>query len=194
MPIEYLKGDATTPCKTGGIRIIAHICNNIGGWGRGFVVALSKKWKEPESRYRMWHGSCGGVVRRSGTHSYLPLGEIQVVPVKDEHGTLFVANMVAQHEYGSKDQIPLRYQALADCLKKLDGWIQSYQIAKGLMVRPDSVGDVTIHMPRIGCGLAGGSWDKVELLIGTTLFEYDVFVYDLDMTGKVTPDTLLIGR
>ena len=31
--IHYLKGDATAP-SSGGRRIICHICNDIGGWGR----------------------------------------------------------------------------------------------------------------------------------------------------------------
>jgi hypothetical protein len=110
----------------------------------------------------------------------MPLGEIQVVPVKDEHGTLFVVNMIAQHNFKTKDNpVALRYQALADCFRKLDEWIKSYRMARELMARPSRIGDVSIHMPRIGCGLAGGSWDKVELLIGTMLFEHDVFVYDL---------------
>lgn len=40
--IIYLKGDATEPIGTGH-KIIAHVCNNKGGWGRGFVLAISKK-------------------------------------------------------------------------------------------------------------------------------------------------------
>ena len=39
--INYLKGDATEPTKKPAI--ICHVCNDIGGWGRGFVLALSKK-------------------------------------------------------------------------------------------------------------------------------------------------------
>lgn len=54
MSIEYLRGDATVPCKSDGIRIIAHICNDCGGWGSGFVVAISRRWSEPESQYRKW--------------------------------------------------------------------------------------------------------------------------------------------
>jgi hypothetical protein len=185
MPIEYLKGDATSTYKTSGTRLIIHICNDCGGWGRGFVVSLSNKWHEPMTRYKAWYNSlCTGRIHRTGTQTRMPLGEIQVVPVKDEFGTLFVVNMIAQHNFKTKDNpVAVRYQALADCLRKLDEWIKSYRIAKGLMIRPDSIGEISIHMPRIGCGLAGGSWDKVELLVGTVLFDYDVFVYDLSKTN-----------
>ena len=36
-------------------------------------------------------------------------------------------------------------------------------------------------MPRIGCGLAGGDWNKVEKIINETLIDkgIEVYVYDL---------------
>jgi O-acetyl-ADP-ribose deacetylase (regulator of RNase III) len=53
MSISYIKGDATNPAGQGN-KIIVHICNDIGGWGKGFVMAISKRWKEPERKYREW--------------------------------------------------------------------------------------------------------------------------------------------
>ncbi|RKW18275.1 MAG: Appr-1-p processing protein, partial [Capnocytophaga sp.] len=44
--IKYIKADATFPQSEGNI-IIPHICNDIGAWGKGFVLALSKRWKAP---------------------------------------------------------------------------------------------------------------------------------------------------
>lgn len=178
--ISYIKGDATIVCKTGGVRVIAHVCNNAGGFGSGFAGYLYRKWPVIREKYKEWYNSLSHTkVKRVGTSTQLPLGEIQVVPVKDEHGTIFVVNMIAQHRFASDENpVALRYLALASCLKKLDEWIKSYKITKEIMVRPNLVGDVSVHMPRIGCGLAGGSWDKVELLIDTMLFEHEVFVYD----------------
>ncbi|RYD76612.1 MAG: Appr-1-p processing protein, partial [Verrucomicrobiaceae bacterium] len=46
MAIHYVTGDATRP-EGDGARVICHVCNDIGGWGRGFVTALSKRWKGP---------------------------------------------------------------------------------------------------------------------------------------------------
>ena len=51
--ITYLQGDATQP-QSKGNRIIAHVCNDLGGWGKGFVLAISKRWPEPEAEYRLW--------------------------------------------------------------------------------------------------------------------------------------------
>ena len=50
--INYVTGDATEPI----IRpcIIAHICNTEGKWGKGFVLALSKKYPLAEEGYREW--------------------------------------------------------------------------------------------------------------------------------------------
>jgi len=45
-PIAYVMGDATAP-KADGPKIIVHVCNDVGAWGRGFVVALSRRWPEP---------------------------------------------------------------------------------------------------------------------------------------------------
>lgn len=47
--ITYITGDATRP-QDQGAKIIVHICNDIGGWGKGFVVAISRRWPEPEQR------------------------------------------------------------------------------------------------------------------------------------------------
>jgi hypothetical protein len=60
----------------------------------------------------------------------------------------------------------IRYDALAQCLSKLAG-----QIDEGTI----------IHMPRIGCGLAGGNWDQIEPLLEEHLVMagFDVRVHDL---------------
>jgi hypothetical protein len=44
IPINYLKGDATNPLGPGK-KALLHICNTTGTWGKGFVLALSKRWK-----------------------------------------------------------------------------------------------------------------------------------------------------
>lgn len=154
--ISYLTGDATAPVGEGA-RVICHVCNDIGGWGRGFVMALSKKWSEPESQYRAWHerGEPGGFV----------LGAMQLVQVGPE---LSVANMIAQHGVHAVEGVPpIRYHALEQCLAAL--------------AEHATTAGASVHMPRIGCGLAGGSWPKVESIIEFTLGAggVAVCVYDL---------------
>jgi len=149
--INYLIGDATKPIKTGKKRIIAHICNDKGGWGAGFVLALSRKWTRPEQMYR------------SIPISELKLGTVQFVVVEDD---IIVANMIAQHGYRNDNngKPPIRYGALADALREVN------KMALEL--------NATIHMPRIGSGLAGGEWTIIELLIEENV-QAPVYVYDL---------------
>lgn len=153
MAITYLIGDATAPGGRGP-GVIAHVCNDSSGWGRGFVAAISRRWPEPEAAYRRW--------ARIGQD--FGLGMVQLVKV-DDH--LCVANMVAQHGYvGPANPVAIRYDALARCLSKLAGRIEA---------------GTAIHMPRIGCGLGGGSWDQIEPLLEEHLAMagFDVRVYDL---------------
>ncbi len=153
--ITYVDGDATAP-RGEGPRIICHICNDIGGWGRGFVTAISKRWQEPETQYRHWHSQ--------GESGEFSLGEIQVVEVEP---TLSVANMIAQHGIRSKGGVPpIRYDSLEQCLAKL----AKHAAAAG----------ASVHMPRIGCGLAGGTWPEVEAIVKSTLGQASVpvTVYD----------------
>ncbi len=152
--IQYTKGDATQP-KTNGNKIIVHICNDIGGWGKGFVMAISKRWKKPEQEYRKWYTS----------QENFDLGEVQFVQVEKD---LWIANIIGQHKIRKDENgnAPIRYEAIQKGLKKV------CTKAKDL--------NASVHMPRIGCGLAGGTWDKIEPLINQELLENQIYttVYD----------------
>jgi hypothetical protein len=41
-----------------------------------------------------------------------------------------------------------------------------------------------VHMPRIGCGLAGGQWEEIEPIIETTLGAKGVAVTVYDLPPK----------
>lgn len=47
LPLRIIAGDATVP-QAKGPKLIAHVCNDRGGWGKGFVLAVSARWPEPE--------------------------------------------------------------------------------------------------------------------------------------------------
>ena len=38
-----------------------------------------------------------------------------------------------------------------------------------------------VQMPRIGCGLAGGSWDEIEAIIEDTLLQKSIEVFVCDI-------------
>ena len=154
-PLRFLQGDATSP-QAKGPKVIAHICNDAGGWGKGFVLAISRRWPEPERAFRRWHRERAG--------NDFGLGSMQIVGVQPN---LWVANMVGQHgvKHGSAGP-PVRYEAIAACLTKLT--VEAKRL------------DASVHMPRIGCGLAGERWERIEPLIDATLVAagVPVTVYD----------------
>lgn len=168
MTITYLKGSATQPVGNGP-KIIAHICNDIGGWGRGFVLAVSQDHPAAEVAYRSWYQE-----NPEWKNTPFILGEVQFVNTSKD---IKVANMISQHGIFPKShRPPIRYIALVQCLTKVAEHALDY--------------GASVHMPRIGCGLAGGEWSKVEKCIQNTLCRagVPVFVYDYEGTGaEVVP-------
>ena len=79
-----------------------------------------------------------------------------------------IASAVAQKGYGPSAKPRIRYAALEDVARRLHA---------------------TVHMPRIGCGQAGGSWFIVEELIASTLLGSGVpaVVYDLAERQPILP-------
>jgi hypothetical protein len=179
--ITFLTGDATFP-EGDGPKLIAHIVNDRGGWGHGFVVAISKRWKAPEKQYRDWADSPGfysrgpspplagqahpafqagpprlPAVRRDDlSPAALPggslrssLGLVQFVKVEPD---ITVANMLAQHGYKTrKNPHPVQIGALGNCLERVSAFATQNKM--------------TVHMPRIACGLGGLRWSDVEPVI-----------------------------
>lgn len=142
--IEYVRGDATMPLGKGP-KVIAHVCNDLGGWGKGFVLALSRRWPEPERAYRRWHRERAG--------NDFGLGAVQLVQVGP---LLWVANIVGQRGIRTGSQgVPVRYEAIDAALTAL----APQALALG----------ASVHLPRIGCGLAGGRWERVEPLVHARL-------------------------
>ena len=158
-PIVYLKGDATSP-QAKGVKIIAHVNNDLGGWGKGFVLAISKRWPGPKREFRAWH--------RERAQNDFGLGATQFVQCEEY---IWVANMVGQHgkrRKGDTGPPPVRYGAIEQCLGAVAAKAQEL--------------GASVHMPRIGCGLAGGKWEKIEPLVIAQGCERDVevWVYDYE--------------
>jgi O-acetyl-ADP-ribose deacetylase (regulator of RNase III) len=131
MDIVYVIGDSTRPQGTGA-RIIVHVCNDLGRWGKGFVLALSARWAEPEARYREWSR-----------------GQAEVPFALGQHGIRKAGNAP-----------PIRYEAVRAGLATVAQFAQAH--------------NATIHMPRIGTGLAGGDWESISQLIQEELCARDI--------------------
>lgn len=155
--IHYLKGNAADP-RDHSPCVIAHIVNDIGRWGAGFTRSLDDNDTYPGQSYLDTFQT-----------GELQLGTVWFCSYKvEKRGQPLrhysVANMCAQHGVGRANK-PIRYDALEKCL---------VSVAAHLKIMK-----VPVCMPRIGTGLAGGSWGVIEPMIEKTLGEHQVYVYDL---------------
>lgn len=158
--INYIEGDATRPVGKGP-KFIIHCCNNIGVWGAGFVMALSRRWPGIERAYCDWGGP-------------YKLGQVQLVKVEED---LYVLNMIGQSGVRTKSGAPpIRYEAIRECLKQVAGWAESEDF-------PCFGETCSIHAPRFGAGLAGGEWDRIEKIIQEELVDKGLSVTIYDFVG-----------
>lgn len=153
--IQYLVGDATEP-RGDGERIIAHVVNDATPrWGGGFALVIRRRWRAAQADFVEW---------TEQDRSRLRLGKHRLFSVGDQ---LSVFHMVAQHGYGPSDRPRIRYHHLETCLRALTATAHEHA--------------ASVHMPRIGCGQAGGNWAVVAELIDDILCRngVEVTVYDL---------------
>ena len=167
--IHYIIGDATLPIETEAEnRLIVHCCNTLGAWGAGFVVPLGRRYPKAKEKYKKF------IEENKGTIS---LGEVNEVKVADN---IYVENLIGQSFLYKKanGEIPCNYIAIEHgFLKIMENW--------------SNKGKYSIHMPRIGCGLAGGDWKTIENIIQRTfvgIANVDVYVYDLKDDGVTNYD------
>lgn len=170
MKLNYVKGDATKP-QGDGKKLILHICNDEGGWGSGFVIALNNRFGtgegSPVDLYRDWYKN------DKWKESWNPfkLGQIQFCKQPDN---VTVVNMIAQSTPGGyKGFPPIRYQSLEECLLRLRDTIKPAM---------DKGTKVSLHGPRFGSGLAGGDWNEIEKIIKRVFADIDIefTIYDFE--------------
>ena len=154
--MTYVRGDASEP-RGKGQRIVAQIVNDkTPNWGgQGFANAVARKWPVVQNDFRSWMHANPQDFR---------LGCVHTTRISSD---LAVFHMISQHGYGPSKRPRVRYGALESCLLKL----------ASIAERTSS----TIHMPRIGTGEAGGSWDIVEDLLKRILLSrgIQVTIYSL---------------
>lgn len=129
--------------------IIAHGVNCMGAMGAGVARALMMKWPEVRKRYMDNH-ELGG----------WELGSVQLVAVNDRQ---VVANCATQKTYLPRGVRHVDYSAVDKCMKTL----YAYSVENNL----------SVAMPMIGAGLAGGDWTRIEEIINRIFVDKVVKVY-----------------
>jgi len=152
--MKYVEGDLFDNIPEDKKVVIAHVCNDQGKWGSGFVIPLGNKFPLARESYFAW--AAGNPTDeekvRYATSDPCPdfgLGEVQFVQVAPN---IIVANMVAQTLNVPR---PLYYNALAACMD---------DVVDGLWL--DWGTEYEFLCPMFGAARAGGDWEFVTCLIG----------------------------
>jgi len=125
--------------------VIAHVVNSWGLFGAGVAGAIRAKWPEAERRYQNWFSG-----RNRGIS--FKLGDVLFVELDQNTGPTHIAHMLAMNGVRTKtNKTPLDYRSLGICLDKV------YEFC-GKM-------NSTLHIPKIGSGLAGGDWHRISTIL-----------------------------
>jgi O-acetyl-ADP-ribose deacetylase (regulator of RNase III) len=145
--LHYVKGDLFCSDR----QIIAHGCNNQGGFGSGVAGQIARRFPEVRNAYKNKYQKEG-----------FELGEIQVVPLwKPLTKTKIIVNLITQASYG-KQGIHVSYDACYLAFRTLLRYCQMHMN--------------DLALPKIGSGLGGGRWELVEKELEKALVLYPVEV------------------
>lgn len=136
--IEEMKGDLLTS----GADILCHQTNYVGVMGAGIAYAIKTKLLTPE-QYMEYQRYCQ-------LHGAAALGSVQFIHLSNGQ---YVANVFSQDDFYSKRKNTITdYDAMEKALIEVDNFAH----ANGL----------TVAVPGyMGCGIAGGDWEKVRRII-----------------------------
>lgn len=144
--------------------VLVHCVNDIGVMGAGIALAIAKKWPQVKKQYLNWSNNQDNFIKHNQPFE---LGYIQNVKVSD---TLYVCNLVGQRGIQSYyDLPPLRYQSIQEGLYRLREFMRDNNLTE-------------LVSGRIGCGLAGGEWFIMEMIINHVFKDTDISVtiYDIE--------------
>lgn len=132
--------------------IIAHGCNCRGGYGSGVAYTMAVRYPKARESYLDKYDEDGW-----------RLGEVQFVPVI---GGKTIANCATQKDFLPRGVRHANYAAIE---------IAMFEVKEYARAR-----DLSIAIPKIGAGLAGGDWKVIEKTLNEVFSDYDVTVYHLD--------------
>ena len=148
--IKYVKGDLIASDCT----VIAHGCNCFHSFGAGIAKQVLRV-----------HPEAFEADLRSTRGDPQKLGQFTTAVSNGRR----IFNLYSQFRYGNKS-IQLDYEALQVSLEAMSGYLEfdkEFSSAK-------------IGLLKIGCGLAGGDWDRVSVIIEEVFGDTDVYVYLYD--------------
>jgi O-acetyl-ADP-ribose deacetylase (regulator of RNase III) len=127
--------------------IVGHGCNCRGGYGSGVAGVIARLYPQARIAY----------IKKFKEEGWTP-GEVQFVEV---HPKRMIANMATQDTYGGAGD-HVKYEAIEECFRTV---LETAECA-----------GCSVAIPKIGSGLAGGDWARIETIIRDELRYYQVNV------------------
>lgn len=168
---KEIEGDLIKLALDGEFEVITHGCNCFCTMGSGIAPLFAKNFfantfEKEKTIYKGDINKLGTIDFDYLTHTgdSLRKSNPNDLHVNDIH--VIVVNSYSQYYYGShpsNNGIPLDYNALALCMKKINYTFKGKSIG----------------LPLIGCGLAKGDWAIVKKIIQEELKDMDVTIVKL---------------
>lgn len=147
--IKYVQGDLFKAPED----MLAHGCNCRNGFGSGVAYYMAQKYPKVKAEFHDKYEEDGW-----------RLGDVQFVRlVSKDHQ--YVANCATQYHYLPRTVCHVDYDAVRTSMGK----VKEFAKSKGL----------SVAIPKIGAGLAGGDWETIEKILQEVFSDYDVTVYYL---------------
>lgn len=133
-----------------GADIIAHGCNCSGGYGSGVAKTMGEMYpKARKSYYDKFNGEGW------------TLGDVQFVYVDG----CIIANCATQQAYLPRGRCHADYPAILKAMTVVKDFAKQ--------------NNMSVAIPKIGAGLAGGDWNKIEDILKKVFKDHDITVYVL---------------
>lgn len=130
--------------------LLAHGVNCIGAFGSGVAAGMAHNHRKARDYYFEKH-----------SNDSWKLGEVQFLV----SGNKWIANCATQFQCYPRNVCNADYPAIRTCMEGVKLFAQK--------------NNLSIAIPKIGCGLAGGDWDTVKEILEDVFQDYDVTVYEL---------------
>lgn len=154
-PYKVAHGDVLD-ARGEGPRVICQLMNDQARtWGGGVAKISAARWPNAQKAFAEWFETVPRERRLGLVHFW-------------REGPTAVATLVAQHGIKSTRGPMIRYEALNRCLNQ----VADYALRER----------VSVQMPRIGTGAAGGDWKVIEQILFAALVDRGV-----DLTVVVPP-------
>lgn len=186
---KTVDGDLINLALEGNFDVIVHGCNCFCTQGAGIAKGMAKTFltnKFPseiitqfgfdvEGKETSWDTGNRGDIRKLGNIEYqtkvlaqMEEGDLIAMPLNNVFEVtspqLIVVNAYTQYNYGKNhadgDAAPVDYAAIILCMRKINHTFKGKHIG----------------LPKIGSGLAGGSWILIERIIKDELKDCDVTI------------------